>query len=223
LFQGEVEEGKEFVADLGIEIQQKEVQKKTEIKGSIHDSPSTPIIETESETEADKFSEEDFLSSDSEFEENNFLLLARSAVFRNKCKAGECMHNLTSPVKVPSKIKEIEFKLENMTFENAEKVSLTRKNESLEVNCDTLLDILKLENMMSENVVKVDSERKNPCSELLNIGSCDTEATVQIDSDGEYEEVIISDFHSNVDFLGGHTSHGTHFYVELEACSECEV
>ncbi len=73
--------------------------------------------------------------------------------------------------------------------------------------------------MMSENVVQVDSERKNACSEISKLGSCDTEGTIQIDLDGEYEEVISSDFNSDVDFLGGHTAHGTHFYV-LEACSE---
>jgi hypothetical protein len=89
----------------------------------------TPSIETESETDAEKCSEEDFLSSDSEFEENNFLLLERSAVFRNKCKTGECQHNLTSPIKL-----KFEFKLENVTFENVEKVSSERKDDSSEAN-----------------------------------------------------------------------------------------
>jgi hypothetical protein len=201
-------------------MHQEEEIKNTGKKLSIHDSPLTPSIETESETDADKCSEEDFLSSDSEFEENNFLLLERSAVFRNKCKAGECQHNLTSPIKLKFKTNETEFKLENMTFENIEKVSSERKDDSSEANCDTPLDILELENMMSENVVKVDSERKNACSEISELGSCDTKETVQIDSDGEYEAVIISDFNTDRDFLRGHTAHGTHFYVELEACSE---
>ncbi len=84
------------------------------------------------------------------------MLLERSAVFRNKCKTGECQHNLTSPIKL-----KFEFKLENVTFENVEKVSSERKDDSSEANCDAPLDILELENMMSENVVKVDSERKN--------------------------------------------------------------
>jgi hypothetical protein len=73
--------------------------------------------------------------------------------------------------------------------------------------------------MMSENVVKLDSERKNACSERLELGSCDTEGTIQIDLESEYEEVISSDFNADIDFLGGHTAHGAHFYV-LEACSE---
>jgi hypothetical protein len=84
------------------------------------------------------------------------LLLERSAVFRNKCKTGECKHNLTSPIKL-----KFEFKLKNVTFENVEKVSSERKDDRSEANCDTPLDILELENMMSEKVVKVDSERKN--------------------------------------------------------------
>ncbi len=68
-------------------------------------------------------------------------------------KMSECPALLTSPIKL-----KFEFKLENVTFENVEKVSSERKDDSSEANCDTPIDILEWENMMSENVVKVNSE-----------------------------------------------------------------